>query len=319
MRGKLVVRFCEVFLGRIIPARAGQTACYMQSYCLSPDHPRACGANCGCCCGCWLVCGSSPRVRGKPAGSCRVPPRLRIIPARAGQTRPDTCPLLGRSDHPRACGANLTPTGSNMVGLGSSPRVRGKPLDLLVAVVDLRIIPARAGQTRHSMRRIPAIADHPRACGANAAYFCTVALESGSSPRVRGKQLRGLHGGHHLRIIPARAGQTRPPSWWSSRTPDHPRACGANARSHSTTRSASGSSPRVRGKPIPTQCGSANMRIIPARAGQTPACVMRNLPIRGSSPRVRGKPCCFVRNLCICRIIPARAGQTRILACPHGA
>ena len=258
MRGKLVVRFCEVFLGRIIPARAGQTACYMQSYCLSPDHPRACGANCGCCCGCWLVCGSSPRVRGKPAGSCRVPPRLRIIPARAGQTRPDTCPLLGRSDHPRACGANLTPTGSNMVGLGSSPRVRGK-------------------------------------------------------------QLRGLHGGHHLRIIPARAGQTRPPSWWSSRTPDHPRACGANARSHSTTRSASGSSPRVRGKPIPTQCGSANMRIIPARAGQTPACVMRNLPIRGSSPRVRGKPCCFVRNLCICRIIPARAGQTRILACPHGA
>ena len=241
----------------------------MQSYCLSPDHPRACGANCGCCCGCWLVCGSSPRVRGKPAGSCRVPPRLRIIPARAGQTRPDTCPLLGRSDHPRACGANLTPTGSNMVGLGSSPRVRGKPLDLLVAVVDLRIIPARAGQTRHSMRRIPAIADHPRACGANAAYFCTVALESGSSPRVRGKQLRGLHGGHHLRIIPSRAGQTRPPSWWSSRTPDHPRACGANARSHSTTRSASGSSPRVRGKPIPTQCGSANMRIIPARAGQT--------------------------------------------------
>ena len=248
MRGKLVVRFCEVFLGRIIPARAGQTACYMQSYCLSPDHPRACGANCGCCCGCWLVCGSSPRVRGKPAGSCRVPPRLRIIPARAGQTRPDTCPLLGRSDHPRACGANLTPTGSNMVGLGSSPRVRGKPLDLLVAVVDLRIIPARAGQTRHSMRRIPAIADHPRACGANAAYFCTVALESGSSPRVRGKRGRLRGGLLERRIIPARAGQTPAATPRHVPRPDHPRACGANQFQLNVAARICGSSPRVRGK-----------------------------------------------------------------------
>ena len=50
------------------------------------DHPRACGANDFLIAGANVGCGSSPRVRGKPAPWNRTTIGVRIIPARAGQT-----------------------------------------------------------------------------------------------------------------------------------------------------------------------------------------------------------------------------------------
>ena len=113
--------------------------------------------------------------------------------------------------------------------------------------------------------------DHPRACGANKYVPLDMKPADGSSPRVRGKHGVGDRGGYQLRIIPARAGQTCAPVSSVLGTPDHPRACGANAYKKTGLDRRTGSSPRVRGKPIPVTDVDWETRIIPARAGQTPS------------------------------------------------
>ena len=132
-----------------------------------------------------------------------------------------------------------------------------------------RIIPARAGQTSPSSPAISPATDHPRACGANGMDLNHGPLGTGSSPRVRGKRSRWGFPFLRNRIIPARAGQTG--SWLPQEqaAPDHPRACGANCHWCVHTLTASGSSPRVRGKPRCVTCRTLRHRIIPARAGQT--------------------------------------------------
>ena len=112
---------------------------------------------------------------------------------------------------------------------GSSPRVRGKPGGLGHDHGHARIIPARAGQTIPFRDGFSIAPDHPRACGANEVAHTEHSRDFGSSPRVRGKRvrLRRLLSAH--RIIPARAGQTRPFLGCACESPDHPRACGANA------------------------------------------------------------------------------------------
>ena len=171
VRGKRRVGGSLQILGRIIPARAGQTrtSCLRAQW--PTDHPRACGAN-------FLPTvliqnksGSSPRVRGKRTRVRRQDQGRRIIPARAGQTpRP-----IGRrtwyQDHPRACGANEGCRQGGVRLLGSSPRVRGKLYHVSPVMVGIRIIPARAGQTRPPCMWFDARADHPRACGANVFLF----------------------------------------------------------------------------------------------------------------------------------------------------
>ena len=118
--------------GRIIPARAGQTQpCRIHRRGVA-DHPRACGAN--------LVeqgqrqipAGSSPRVRGKRCDERFDGLHHRIIPARAGQTRSGSCRHTPPPDHPRACGANDQPEVGFDLCVGSSPRVRGKPVNAMV-------------------------------------------------------------------------------------------------------------------------------------------------------------------------------------------
>lgn len=55
-----------------------------------------------------VIHGSSPRMRGKLTAAFVVLWRLRIIPAHAGQTIATAVAGIPRSDHPRACGANLS-------------------------------------------------------------------------------------------------------------------------------------------------------------------------------------------------------------------
>ena len=152
---------------RIIPARAGQTMPLLKASALLSDHPRACGANIGGRVPGDVPAGSSPRVRGKQSGRWRPASRRRIIPARAGQTITDVKTNLGRTDHPRACGANVRVQISQTLIEGSSP--------------------ARAGQTVLLFEIQPGDTDHPRACGANFFLRFLLFFLRGSSPRVRGK------------------------------------------------------------------------------------------------------------------------------------
>ena len=213
---------------RIIPAHAGQTNASPLKRCPKPDHPRACGANQQRAGEAQLACGSSPRMRGKrhPPSPCN--PVMRIIPAHAGQTVSNSSRTSARSDHPRACGANLTADDAHASTAGSSPRMRGKHLFDAFRVRGGRIIPAHAGQTRLSVVTRIVWADHPRACGANLHTVTPRSNMPGSSPRMRGKPGRGRPIRARIRIIPAHAGQTSLLTVAVNPLPDHPRACGAN-------------------------------------------------------------------------------------------
>ena len=150
-------------------------------------------------------------MRGKRFHDLRVQVLFRIIPAHAGQTRSSPFLSLSFADHPRACGANGTVNGVNQRQHGSSPRMRGKQGGGILMQIPSRIIPAHAGQTRSPSCHCRVHSDHPRACGANAAIFCTVDGICGSSPRMRGKPLGYDTADKLHRIIPAHAGQT--PAW----------------------------------------------------------------------------------------------------------
>ena len=147
VRGKLqmVERMFEV--GRIIPARAGQTTAGLTARNTGTDHPRACGANNLSIWTPWPATGSSPRVRGKQRDVGQVAANHRIIPARAGQTLVQKSMTSCNADHPRACGANAQVRFEGGIDHGSSPRVRGKLGRGRRARRCCRIIPARAGQT----------------------------------------------------------------------------------------------------------------------------------------------------------------------------
>ena len=179
---------------------------------------------------------------------------------------------MWKQDHPRACGANFSISPVSMGRPGSSPRVRGKRKLAGRPIQHVRIIPARAGQTRRFFHVIIRCTDHPRACGANHRRRRQQGQEGGSSPRVRGKLRRAVPMQSGLRIIPARAGQTRSYVRASAAAPDHPRACGANGQIKVHFNDSFGSSPRVRGKLGARSGQPAWSRIIPARAGQTLLC-----------------------------------------------
>ena len=147
MRGKRPCRRLYRRPRRIIPAHAGQTIFGTMYTAQMPDHPRACGAN-------WLrtstsdrIAGSSPRMRGKRDWETFCRATARIIPAHAGQTPFFLVFIIMRTDHPRACGANPRCRCSRARNCGSSPRMRGKPADGSRHAIEVRIIPAHAGQT----------------------------------------------------------------------------------------------------------------------------------------------------------------------------
>ena len=193
-----------------------------------------------------------------------------------------------------------------------------------------RIIPAHAGQTSPRWWAPSFRTDHPRACGANDDFLVQLGAMVGSSPRMRGKRCVGRVQHPWPRIIPAHAGQTRSDYQNGDTQPDHPRACGANARRRDCRRAIYGSSPRMRGKPEHRHPGHGHRRIIPAHAGQTsPHAIMpprstdhpracganyngtySTLDDLGSSPRMRGKRQADRRGRGPDRIIPAHAGQT---------
>ena len=192
-----------------------------------------------------------------------------LIPARAGKTCRSTSPLRGASAHPRACGENGLAVSGSSGASGSSPRVRGKRDHGLLRARPPGLIPARAGKTVTCCSNLSRSAAHPRACGENTMATPSVAMATGSSPRVRGKRRGDGREQHRVRIIPARAGKTAGRTRSPATSSDHPRACGENGVGSILARSRAGSSPRVRGKPPARTVAARAPGIIPARAGKT--------------------------------------------------
>ena len=216
--------------------------------------------------------GSSPRVRGRPTQPHGRPPHHRA--------------------HPRVCGADGAALMQAVAPTGSSPRVRGRRLSAetdssratahprvcgtdfrhRVAEVGVRgLIPACAGQTvmRGIIRR--RFRAHPRVCGADRGWASRRALPPGSSPCVRGRPDPGETRVIPSGLIPVCAGQTRPGRDASYSEWAHPRVCGADDSAAWRFARASGSSPRVRGRPSRRFFPAPRPGLIPACAGQTNA------------------------------------------------
>ena len=172
-----------------------------------------------------------------------------------------------------------------------------------------RLIPAHAGKTASRKKGIGSRAAHPRACGENQCEARERYPLLGSSPRMRGKPYAPAPAGDGTRLIPAHAGKTPSITPSPLRSPAHPRACGENLWIADSALRNPGSSPRMRGKPLPGATNGLGPRLIPAHAGKTmttksntcqagahPRACGENIrgriaetTVRGSSPRMRGK------------------------------
>ena len=255
----------------IIPARAGFTTQGQESCPQRPDHPRSRGVY-------EIIIenrdahlGSSPLARGLQTGEVEPSVRTRIIPARAGFTSRLNAFGTSDTDHPRSRGVYMGNPLRLALSGGSSPLARGLLTAQWVNNKWFRIIPARAGFTPAPPNGAFQAPDHPRSRGVYQRVGDLGAERDGSSPLARGLLGVPYVWGGSSRIIPARAGFTRGARPSPSAGADHPRSRGVYANRALTVAPIVGSSPLARGLHIRTRQAWRSERIIPARAGFTPA------------------------------------------------
>ena len=136
----------------IISACAEQTVAVTYHPAAVGDHLRVCGADPGQRFSPLADTGSSPRVRSRPFAWPYACYQLGIISACAEQTPTVFCLCSARGDHLRVCGADPIHLMAGTAMLGSSPRVRSRPLQVEITVQAGGIISACAEQTSPTLR-----------------------------------------------------------------------------------------------------------------------------------------------------------------------
>ena len=187
-------------------------------------------------------------MRGKRPGSRAYRRSDRLIPAYAGKTSRALKGMSVTPAHPRVCGENAVEGALGVSGLGSSPRMRGKPSPLTRPWMNPRLIPAYAGKTMARARNSGLARAHPRVCGENRVRASLRLPWVGSSPRMRGKHAVREYSDPRGRLIPAYAGKTQVRKRACAISRAHPRVCGENPYSYNLRTPERGSSPRMRGK-----------------------------------------------------------------------
>ena len=254
----------------------------------------------------------------------------RLIPARAGNTRVPRIVSMILTAHPRSRGEHCAGGAKQGFGGGSSPLARGTLARCVCLLARLRLIPARAGNTRCAGVPFLAFPAHPRSRGEHRPTDTHFKHPSGSSPLARGTRqcLKVLPTG--TRLIPARAGNTPTNTQRAPPAAAHPRSRGEHYSNDALMMRSFGSSPLARGTPVSMWQGWVHTRLIPARAGNTWHGARGDFGA-SAHPRSRGEHVRFssrFRFVCgssplargtlgweqvlarVCRLIPARAGNT---------
>ena len=270
-------------------------------------------------------------MRGKAVDNLPLSSPARITPACAGKRHPKQSLASANRDHPRVCGEKWLRRNCSACSAGSPPRVRGKGYTFGDGRNFGGITPACAGKRLPCRGARLRRGDHPRVCGEKMVALQHEKKQSGSPPRVRGKdplndQVAVCNG-----ITPACAGKRTVPELCAYTHKDHPRVCGEKPRRRSLGRTWPGSPPRVRGKASLTNFQAVTVGITPACAGKSwempiSPCRTRDHPrvcgekyIKevgqdgrpGSPPRVRGKAQHTVLPALHSGITPACAGKRR--------
>ena len=226
MRGTPLPGIANALVSGVIPAYAGNTRLRLRCGASPWDHPRVCGEHQG-----FLDLlnegrGSSPRMRGTPVASFATIAVTGIIPAYAGNTSQCAALRAVLRDHPRVCGEHMSATSLAVRLTGSSPRMRGTPVDGSWHALLSGIIPAYAGNTRSECARFHFRRDHPRVCGEHFRTPIRGRATRGSSPRMRGTLPSTIRSAETRGIIPAYAGNTMAVMFSRIDVRDHPRVCG---------------------------------------------------------------------------------------------
>ena len=193
---------------------------------------------------------SSPLARGTRSPAAPLHRNARLIPARAGNTYTPGVTVNAHSAHPRSRGEHnpsLTLIGAV---IGSSPLARGTPAARSVSKPQLRLIPARAGNTDCSDWLSPRAPAHPRSRGEHSGAITSPSAMVGSSPLARGTRAAEERQRIRYRLIPARAGNTPCRVPGRSGYPAHPRSRGEHSHSRASPIVIGGSSPLARGTRI---------------------------------------------------------------------
>ena len=248
MRGK---EGDELGLGqtiRITPACAGKRAGPNNSLTGNQDHPRVCGEKAITVSSAHIMRGSPPRVRGKDLGLDVPGQTVGITPACAGKRKRPKRWVRPPKDHPRVCGEKSASQMRSRSSRGSPPRMRGKDDAIVLLGVVVGITPACAGKKGRKEIAPMSNRDHPRVCGEKLFQSPLLRLPLGSSPRMRGKDVRQelQHSGRG--ITPACAGKSPQRAHCSPVPWDHPRVCGEKCPPGKFFFMTVGSPPRVRGK-----------------------------------------------------------------------
>ena len=164
---------------------------------------------------------------------CAHSSRIRLIPARAGNTqsvrsRPSLSPA-----HPRSRGEHRGARIRIPFSPGSSPLARGTLGLRSAGGTRHRLIPARAGNTTSPQRRHVQRRAHPRSRGEHDAAVIHGTNSPGSSPLTKGTQQSSVHPSVTIRLIPARAGNTVPRIWSAVHFLAHPRSRGEHKKNRS--------------------------------------------------------------------------------------
>ena len=195
---------------------------------------------------------------------------------------------------------------------------------------DCRITPAYAGKSGGICAGLFLAGDHPRVCGEKKVYASFIRCQSGSPPRMRGKDAKLVLLYYPPRITPAYAGKSIPAARSAAGKSDHPRVCGEKPGKRPRSNRVGGSPPRMRGKASAAASVHWFAGITPAYAGKRPTPKQMALRIRdhprvcgekmgvliwyrkssGSPPRMRGKVASSSYMPPSAGITPAYAGKS---------
>ena len=213
--------------------------------------------------------GSSPLTQGTHENRHHPSPASRLIPARAGNTRPGEQGANELVAHPRSRGEHLTSIVTRPRRRGSSPLARGTRPSTSTPQNPTGLIPARAGNTMERGHVHPEHGAHPRSRGEHAATLFSVGSRSGSSPLARGTPGVDAACLVIVGLIPARAGNTDYPLLQPVRHRAHPRSRGEHQSAAQMVATVRGSSPLARGTLAELMRWAPDEGLIPARAGNT--------------------------------------------------